>query len=138
MRLLQVDENGDFILIDDLIDSIPPYAILSHTWGEYHQEVSFKDLTIGPRRAISGYKNLRFCSEHATRDGLQHFWVDTCCTIQSTSDNSLRAVVKTLSFSGDGAYLETNRGLLRCRVQVPSDTVAVSGTTIFPSLFINE
>jgi hypothetical protein len=85
MRLLQVFENGEFSLTDQLNDSIPPYAILSHTWGEDHQEVSFKDLTIGPRRAIFGYEKLRFCAEQATRDGLHHFWVDSCCIDKSNS-----------------------------------------------------
>jgi hypothetical protein len=78
MRLLQVDENGEFSLTDDLIGNIPPYAILSHTWAEDHEEVNYRDLTIGPRKTKSGYKKLRFCAERAARDGLQHFWVDTC------------------------------------------------------------
>ncbi|KAF2186084.1 hypothetical protein K469DRAFT_573968 [Zopfia rhizophila CBS 207.26] len=77
MRLLQVDENGEFNLTDDLIDNLPPYAILSHTWGEDHDEVNFKDLC--PRKTKAGYKKLRFCAEQATHDGLKHFWVDTCC-----------------------------------------------------------
>lgn len=79
MRLLQVDVNGEFSLTDDLINNIPPYAILSHTWGEDHEEVSFIDLTRGPRRTKAGYRKLRFCAQQAARDGLQHFWVDTCC-----------------------------------------------------------
>jgi hypothetical protein len=44
---LQVDENGEFSLTEDLIDNIPPYAILSHRWGGDHGEVNFKDLTVG-------------------------------------------------------------------------------------------
>jgi hypothetical protein len=79
MRLLQVDENDEFSLTDDLINNVPPYAILSHTWGEDHEEVSFIDLTRGPRRTKAGYKKLRFCAKQAGRDGLQYFWVDTCC-----------------------------------------------------------
>ena len=34
MRLLQVDENDELSLTDDLVDNIPPYAILSHTWWD--------------------------------------------------------------------------------------------------------
>jgi hypothetical protein len=85
MRLLHVDENGEFSLTDDLIDNIPPYAILSHTWGEDLEEVSFKDLTMGPRRRISGYKKLRFCADQAALDSLQYFWVDTCCIDKSNA-----------------------------------------------------
>ncbi len=67
MRLLQVDENDKFSLTDDLINNIPPYAILSHTWGEEHEEVSFIDLTRGLRRTNAGYKKLCFCKASCTR-----------------------------------------------------------------------
>jgi Heterokaryon incompatibility protein (HET) len=95
MRLLRVDENGEFSLTDNLIENIPSYAILSHTWGEDHEEVTFKDLTIGPRRTISGYKKLRFCAEQATRDNLQHFWVDTCC-IDKTNAVELQEAITSM------------------------------------------
>jgi hypothetical protein len=92
MRLLQVDENGEFGLTDDLIGNIPPFAILSHTWAEDHEEVTFKDLTIGPRTTKSGYKKLRFCAERAAHDRLQHFWVDTCCIDKSNSTELSEAI----------------------------------------------
>ena len=63
MRLLEYNGVGEFSLTKNFVgDDVPPYAILSHTWGEDHEEVSFKDVTIGPRRTISGYKKLRFCA----------------------------------------------------------------------------
>jgi hypothetical protein len=92
MRLLQVDENGEFSLTDDLVGNIPPYAILSHTWAEDHEEVNFRDLTIGPRKTKSGYKKLRFCAGRAARDGLQHFWVDTCCIDKSNNTELSEAI----------------------------------------------
>ena len=92
MRLLRVDENGEFSLTNDLINNIPPYATLSHTWGEDYEEVSFKDLTIGPRQTKPGYKKLRFCAEQSARDGLQHFWVDTCCIDKSNSTELHEAI----------------------------------------------
>jgi hypothetical protein len=92
MRLLQVDENGEFSLTDDLIDDIPPYAILSHTWADDHEEVNFRDLTTGPRKTKSGYKKLRFCAERAGYDGLQHFWVDTCCIDKSNNTELSEAI----------------------------------------------
>ena len=70
MRLLQVDENGEFSLTDDLIGNIPLYAILSYIWVEYHEEVNYRDLTIRPRKTKSGYKKLRFYIERTTRDSL--------------------------------------------------------------------
>jgi hypothetical protein len=71
MRLLQFDENDEFSLTDDLINNIQPYAILSHTWEEDHEEVSFIDLTRGPRRTNAGYKKLRFCAKQAAHDSLR-------------------------------------------------------------------
>jgi hypothetical protein len=85
MRLLQVNENGDFSLTKDIINNTRLYAILSHTWGEDDEEVNFKDLTEGSGKTKAGYRKLRFCAEQAARDGLQHFWVDTCCIDKSNS-----------------------------------------------------
>jgi hypothetical protein len=80
MCLLQLKTNGEFGLTKDLINKIPPYAILSHTWGdEDDQEVSFKDLVEGSGNTKPGYRKIQFCANQADRDGLQHFWVDTCC-----------------------------------------------------------
>ena len=95
MRLLLVDENSEFSLTDDLVSNIPPYAILSHTWAEDDEEVNFRDLTIGPRRTKSGYKKLRFCAERASRDGLQHFWVDTCC-IDKANNTELSEAINSM------------------------------------------
>ncbi|CAN9155936.1 unnamed protein product [Alternaria alternata] len=62
MRLLQQQANGDadFSLVE-FIDDIPPYAILSHTWGADHEEVTFKDIYKGKGkgRAKPGYEKLR-------------------------------------------------------------------------------
>ena len=44
MRLLRTRSDGQLELTKDIIrvEEIPPYAILSHTWGE--QEVLFEDI----------------------------------------------------------------------------------------------
>jgi len=48
MRLLKVESDGEFSLTDDITNSdIPPYAILSHTWGSDREEVTFKDMVKG-------------------------------------------------------------------------------------------
>ncbi|KAF2628724.1 HET-domain-containing protein [Macroventuria anomochaeta] len=60
--------------------TIPPYAILSHTWGADKDEVTFADLVTGNSKAKRGYEKIRFCGQQAQQDNLQHFWVDTCCT----------------------------------------------------------
>jgi hypothetical protein len=81
MRLLQRSETGEISFTKDLIgdDPIPPYAILSHTWGLDAEEVTFEDMMNGTGEDKAGYKKFRFCAEQARQDGLQHFWIDTCC-----------------------------------------------------------
>ncbi|KAL5316190.1 hypothetical protein ACEPPN_015235 [Leptodophora sp. 'Broadleaf-Isolate-01'] len=93
MRLLKRDSSGDLSLTEDIIDNgkLPPYAILSHTWTE-GQEVSFQELLAGKNKAISGYDKIRFCGERAERDGLQYFWVDTCCIDKSNSAELSEAI----------------------------------------------
>jgi hypothetical protein len=81
MRLLHLEGNGKFSLTEYYGKSIPPYAILSHTWGADNQEVSFKDVTEdnGSNETKLGYNKLYFCAKQAASNGLEHFWVDTCC-----------------------------------------------------------
>jgi hypothetical protein len=73
MRLLQLKANSEFGLTKDLIDNIPPYAILSHTWGNDDEEVTFKDLAEGSKNTKAGYRKIRFCTEQAARDSLHYF-----------------------------------------------------------------
>lgn len=85
MRLLQRNDTGDFVLTQIDENSIPlPYAILSHTWGADADEITFEDLTNNTGKDKSGYKKLRFCAEQAARDGLNYFWIDTCCINKET------------------------------------------------------
>jgi hypothetical protein len=84
MRLLQRLSNGDIVLTGKLRDhTIPPYAILSHTWGDESEEVNFDDMVRGAGRGKAGYEKLIFCGEKAAKDGLQYFWVDSCCIDKS-------------------------------------------------------
>jgi hypothetical protein len=93
MRLLQVDKDGQFSLTDYIPNITSPYAILSHTWGDNSEEVSFKDLIGGSGKTKAGYRKLRFCAEQAARDGLQYFWVDTCCINKDSSAELSEAIV---------------------------------------------
>ena len=87
MRLLKREGPGDFRLTPKLSDrNIPPYAILSHTWG--CDEVTFEDLEQGIAGSRIGYQKIIFCGEQAARDKLEYFWVDTCC-IKKSSDAEL-------------------------------------------------
>jgi hypothetical protein len=95
MRLLELKNHGEFSLTKDLIGNIPPYAILSHTWGADTEEVSFKDLISGTGKSKAGYGKIRFCGEQAGRDGLQYFWVDTCC-IDKSNNNELSEAINSM------------------------------------------
>ena len=80
MRLLKFDSRGELTLTKNFDEKdIPCYAILSHTWGADDDEVTFKDLENGFGKIKAGYDKILFCGEQARRDGLQYFWVDTCC-----------------------------------------------------------
>ncbi|RYN79003.1 hypothetical protein AA0117_g3867 [Alternaria alternata] len=93
MRLLQRQANGSFSLVNHEGTCIPPYAILSHTWSENNEdEVSYDDLRNETGREKSGYAKLKFCAEQATKDGLEHFWVDTCCIDKSSSAELSEAI----------------------------------------------
>ena len=72
MRLLKLEDDGDFSLIE-FIGKIPPYAVLSHTWGADDEEVTLKDLENGVGKDKAGYRKVRFCGQQAARDGLQYF-----------------------------------------------------------------
>jgi hypothetical protein len=93
MRLLECHPNGRFTLTRNIADGeIPEYAILSHTWGTDAEEVTLGDLLSGTGQCKSGYEKLKFCARQATRDGLKHFWIDTCCIDQSNSPEVSEAI----------------------------------------------
>ncbi|KAN0078853.1 HET domain containing protein [Elaphomyces granulatus] len=97
MRLLKVNNTGEFSLTKDLLvsDDIPRYAILSHTWGADTEEVSFKDMMDGTGKRKTVYDKIRFFGEQAGRDGLQYFWINTCC-IDKPSSSELQEAINSM------------------------------------------
>jgi hypothetical protein len=93
MRLLRYGSNEDLHMTADLVgeDHVPPYAILSHTWEE-GQEVTFEDWTKQLGTNKKGYQKILFCAQQARRDGLEYFWVDTCCIDKSSSAELTEAI----------------------------------------------
>src|ERR1700710_967389 len=80
MRLLRYDNDGNIILTKFDESDIPEYAILSHTWAQDNsKEVTYAEVINETGQEKEGFKKIRFCGEQASRDGLQYFWVDTCC-----------------------------------------------------------
>jgi hypothetical protein len=88
MRLLEYNNDVEFSLTQFFDDT--PCAILSHTWGL--EEVTFKDMADGNGTSKAGFDKIRFCGEQARRDGLQYFWVDTCCIDKSSSAKLAEAI----------------------------------------------
>lgn len=93
MRLLKFGSHGELSLTKDLIEDIPPYAILSHTWGADDDELTFNDLKDGAGKSKVGYEKIQFCGEQAQKDGLQYFWVDTCCIDKANHAELAEAIV---------------------------------------------
>lgn len=77
-------------------NAIPPYAILSHTWGI--DEVTFQDLSGTDHRQKLGYAKIDGCCRQATRDGLHYCWVDTCCIDKSSSAELSEAINSMFSW----------------------------------------
>jgi hypothetical protein len=110
MRLLKLQGDGEFSLVEFNGRATPPlYAILSHTWGDDGDEVSFQDLTEGTDKGKSrmNYKKLIFCGKQAERDDLEYCWVDTCCINKDSSQDLSEAIrsMFTLYRDADRCYV---------------------------------
>jgi hypothetical protein len=87
MRLI----NTRTLLFEEFIgNSIPKYAILSHTWGE--EEVLFKDMSDPLRNMKKGFWKIQMTCKTASEDGLQYAWVDTCAIDKSSSAELTEAI----------------------------------------------
>ncbi|PVH99085.1 WD40 repeat-like protein [Periconia macrospinosa] len=97
MRLLRHCGAGEYSLTKHLVgdEAIPPYAILSHTWGADTEEATFDDLTNGTGKDKPGYKKIQFCGEQAALDDLDYFWIDTCC-INKTNKAELSQAINSM------------------------------------------
>ncbi|RYO95181.1 hypothetical protein DL764_007729 [Monosporascus ibericus] len=77
MRLINVKS---FKLEEFLDYKTPPYAILSHTWGDDCEELTFRDVEEGKFDKLSvGWVKFRGSCRQAEKDGLGYVWIDTCC-----------------------------------------------------------
>ncbi|KAL7947581.1 hypothetical protein V8C42DRAFT_363918 [Trichoderma barbatum] len=95
MRLLRVNGNR-LVCTKDLIKEHPPYAILSHTWGEEDDEVTFNDIVAGQGSHKLGWEPWFRKSRWFTRG-----W-----TLQE-----LLAPEKVEFFSSEGAHLGSKESL---------------------------
>lgn len=75
-------------------EDIPPYAILSHTWGD--QEVTFQDWQDQAIAATKdGFAKITGACSMASCRGLQRVWVDTNC-IDKTSSAELTEAINSM------------------------------------------
>lgn len=79
MRLL----NTRSLCLEVFLDDVPPYAILSHTWGD--QETTFHDFNIStnPDMTKAGWQKIHNACCHAAYHGWDYIWIDTCCIDKS-------------------------------------------------------
>lgn len=115
MRLIDV---ATFKLVEYHDESkLPPYAILSHTWGDsevtFEQFQKFQNSNFLIRHRMkkgSGHRKIAKACQQASRDGYQYLWVDTCC-IDKTSSAELSEAINSMFrwYKGSGvcyAYLD--------------------------------
>ncbi|EKJ76898.1 hypothetical protein FPSE_02896 [Fusarium pseudograminearum CS3096] len=70
---------------------IPPYAILSHRWGDNKDEVSFSDMKNGSTKKV-GMAKVLGCCEQAKKDEIKYIWIDTCCIDKGSSTELEEAI----------------------------------------------
>ena len=90
MRLLNVRTHRVETFLDD---SIPSYAILSHTWGE--GEVTFDDIQhvdLSIADGKSGWAKIEYVCKEALDEGFSYVWVDTCCIDKRSSSELSEAI----------------------------------------------
>ncbi|THU95434.1 HET-domain-containing protein [Dendrothele bispora CBS 962.96] len=84
MRLL----NTKTFLLQEFYTDVPPYAILSHTWGK--REVTFQDMqntdAIKTREDLqAGWSKVKKACEHAHNYSFEWIWIDSCCINKESS-----------------------------------------------------
>jgi hypothetical protein len=125
MNLLELSLNDDFSLVPFDDDKLPRYAILSHTWIK-DEEVTYNEVKAGTGKGKSGYDKLRFCGKRAAQDGLQYFWVDTCCIDKSDYQKLQTALNHMFRY-----YQRASKCYVYlCDVQIPDEIVDVEAFSV--------
>ncbi|KAH8651658.1 heterokaryon incompatibility protein-domain-containing protein [Ilyonectria robusta] len=92
MRLLNIHT----LKLENFLGDVPPYAILSHTWG--NGEVTLQDMDRGDLDKKPGWaKIVGFCKAVVKLfpEPLEYVWVDTCC-IDKTSSAELSEAINAM------------------------------------------
>jgi Heterokaryon incompatibility protein (HET) len=135
---------------------IPPYAILSHTWGS--DEVTYQDITgtVIQQRLIAkshslldldsvdddeeasprqkkGYPKIKLTCSQALHDGLEWVWIDTCCIDKSSSSELSEAINSMFQWYKKAAICYVFLDDVSCEDLEPSDGVAPNRLDILQS-----
>ncbi|KAF5520902.1 Vegetative incompatibility protein HET-E-1 [Colletotrichum aenigma] len=75
--------------------NVPPYAILSHTWG--NDEVTFQDIqqNLHLARTQAGFSKIEGTCYQALRHQIDWAWIDSCC-IDKTSSAELSEAINSM------------------------------------------
>jgi hypothetical protein len=121
MRLLHFNDRNEITLTRHLGDHERrrhPYAILSHCWAEDNtEEVTFTEIETELGRQKPGYKKIHFCAEQAKKDGIEYFWIDTCCIDKSSSAELSEAITSMFRWYNEAT---------KCYVYLPEVTTQAS------------
>jgi hypothetical protein len=102
MRLLHFNALGTLFLTDFRGKPIPPYAILSHRWSD--SEILIEDISDAKyKQRKEGFEKLQFCAHQAAQDGLQYFWIDTCCIDRWDNNERSKAINSMFQWYRDAA-----------------------------------
>ncbi len=90
MRLI----NAETLQLQEFLGKIPPYAILSHTWGE--GEVTFQQWSNrNEAQKRAGYAKIDGSCRRAVKNKIGYVWVDTNC-IDKTSSSELTEAINSM------------------------------------------
>ncbi|KAF2636549.1 HET-domain-containing protein, partial [Massarina eburnea CBS 473.64] len=82
--------NTSTLKLKSFLEDIPPYVILSHTWGD--GEVTFDDIDQPRAKEMKGYSKITGCCKQAVLDGFEWVWIDTCCIDKRSSSDLSEAI----------------------------------------------
>lgn len=78
-----------------LPEQAPPYAILSHTWGDGEVSLAEFQRLDEHTRAKPGFSKIQKTCDIAEAHDIAHVWVDTCC-IDKTSSAELSEAINSM------------------------------------------
>jgi hypothetical protein len=87
--------NTNTLELQEFNAAVPPYAILSHTWG--NEEVAFKEMR-KYRESVqnkSGFLKIQQCCVKAKEDGFEWAWIDSC-SIDKRSSAELSEAINSM------------------------------------------